>query len=114
MKVTANILANSVDINFLMFKIKNYVSNYQELLKVKKYSINVDWEKYIDYGTTDLETIEIQNLGFTRNMAIFLKDNKNHTYEFDEELLKEKIDKLNHGDEYEEISKFLDWENTEE
>lgn len=106
--------------NILRFKIKNYVSNYQALLKSKDNSnANVaDWESYVEYGTTDNETIEIQNLGFPRNIAIFLRDKyldafeKNNTgiiCDVDEIYLKNNIDRGKYKFEYEELALFMNW-----
>lgn len=107
--------------NILIFKIKNYVSNYQALLKNKEnLNVNVaDWESYIEYGTTDNKTIEIQNLGFPRNIAIFLRDKYLYAFkknnmgiicDVDEIYLKNNIDRDKYKFEYEELSLFMNWE----
>lgn len=106
--------------NVLRFKIKNYVSNYQALLKNKNDSDQgiIDWESYIEYGTTDSRTIEIQNLGFPRNLAIFLKNNylnafqkdeKGKLYDVDEMFLLENIDKEKYRFDFEELAAFMNW-----
>lgn len=106
--------------NILRFKIKNYVSNYQALLKSKnKVDLgSVDWESYIEYETTDNKTIEIQNLGFPRNIAIFLRNKYLEAFKEDEtgalcdvnELyLKNNIDKSKYKFEYDEISVLMNW-----
>ena len=106
--------------NVLRFKIKNYISNYQALLSDKDNSSNnrADWESYIEYGTTDNKTIEIQNLGFPRNIAIFLKDKCLDAFEkdnmgiicdVDEVYLKNNIDKHKYRFEYEELALFMNW-----
>lgn len=106
--------------NILRFKIKNYVSNYQALLKSKnKVDLgSVDWESYIEYGTTDNKIIEIQNLGFPRNIAIFLRNKYLEAFKEDEtgalcdvnELyLKNNIDKSKYKFEYDEISVLMNW-----
>lgn len=111
--------------NILRFKIKNYVSNYQDLLKSKNNSIlnNVDWESYIEYGTTDNTIIEIQNLGFPRNIAIFLKNNYSNAFQqnekgiifnINEEYLLKNIDKNKFKFEFEELVEFMNWEIKEE
>lgn len=104
----------------LRFKIKNYVSNYQALLKQKNdfnYEMS-DWESYIEYGTTDEETIEIQNLGFPRNIAIFLRDNYPEAFiknelgaicDIDEQYLINNVDKEKFKFDYEELALFMDW-----
>lgn len=106
--------------NVLRFKIKNYVSNYQALLKNKEEASQDtgDWENYIEYGTTDSNIIEIQNLGFPRNIAIFLKNNyldafikneKGMIYDIDEMFLLENIDKEKHKFDFEELVTFMNW-----
>lgn len=111
--------------NILRFKIKNYVSNYQDLLKSKNNSIsnNGDWESYIEYGTTDNTIIEIQNLGFPRNIAIFLKNNYSNAFQknekgiisnIDEAYLLKNIDKDKFKFEFEELAEFMNWEIKEE
>lgn len=106
--------------NVLRFKIKNYVSNYQALLKNKNDNAQdiSDWESYIEYGTTDSITIEIQNLGFPRNLAIFLKNNylnafqkdeQGKIYDVDEMFLFENIDKEKYRFDFEELAAFMNW-----
>lgn len=110
--------------NIIRFKIKNYVSNYQALLKNKN-DLNLensDWASYIEYGTTDNNTIEIQNLGFPRNLAIFLRDNYTDAFIRDESgaiqninetYLLENIDKNKFKFEYEELALFMNWRDKE-
>ena len=111
--------------NILRFKIKNYVSNYQALLKNKEnLNVNVaDWESYIEYGTTDNKVIEIQNLGFPRNIAIFLRDKYLDAFEknnmgiicdVNEIYLKNNIDRDKYKFEYEELALFMNWETEKE
>ena len=119
-----NTLINQVvsDIeNVIRYKIKSYVSNYQSLLSSKsnnKVELT-DWESYIEYGTTDKTTIEIQNLGFSRNLAIFLKENYasvlitdevNSITDIDQDKLREIINKDKFKLEYIELSTLLGWE----
>lgn len=110
--------------NILRFKIKNYVSNYQALLKNKSNSNSEisDWTSYIEYGTTDTNTIEIQNLGYPRNLAIFLRDNYADAFirnesgiiqNVNEAYLLENIDKNKFKFEYEELALFMNWEDKE-
>lgn len=107
--------------NILRFKIKNYVSNYQALLRNKNdsYSETNDWVSYIEYGTTDNNTIEIQNLGFPRNIAIFLRNNYVDAFirdangviqNINESYLFENIDRIKFKFECEELSLFMNWE----
>ena len=110
--------------NILRFKIKNYVSNYQSLLRNKTNLSNIsDWESYIEYGTTDGKTIEIQKLGFSRNIAIFLKDKYLEAFKtndqgvicsLDEIYLKNNIDRDKYKFEYEELALFMNWETEKE
>lgn len=118
-----NDVVNDVE-NILRFKIKNYVSNYQSLLRNKTNLSNIsDWESYIEYGTTDAKTIEIQKLGFSRNIAIFLKDkyleafktnDKGMICSVDEIYLKNNIDRNKYKFEYEELAMFMNWIPSEE
>lgn len=107
--------------NILRFKIKNYVSNYQALLKNKEnLNVNVaDWESYIEYGTTDNNTIEIQNLGFSRNLAIFIRNQcytalirneKNYICDIDELKIKSIMKDKKNTLEFEELKIFFGWE----
>lgn len=105
--------------NILKFKIKNYVSNYQALLRNKGSTSNdIDWESYIEYGTTENIIIEIQNLGFSRNIAIFLRNNYADAFQknkngiicnIDEIYLLKNIDKNKFKSEFEELSEFMNW-----
>ena len=115
-----NDVVNDIE-NILRFKIKNYVSNYQALLKAKnKANLDIaDWESYIEYGTTENKIIEIQNLGFPRNIAIFLRNKYLEAFEenemgvlcdVNEIYLKNKIDKSKNKFEYDEISILMNWE----
>lgn len=110
--------------NTLKFKIKNYIANYESLLRNKNRSdINLNtWENYIEYGTTDLTLIEIQNFGFSRNVAIFLKNNyfdafkKNNNgtiCDVDSEYLKKNVDREKYQSEYDELSSFFNWNRVE-
>lgn len=108
--------------NVLRFKIKNYVSNYQALIKNKSDSGSViaDWESYIEYGTNDKKTIEIQNLGFPRNIAIFLRNNYDKAFDknamgeivdVNEVYLFENIDREKFKLEFKELALFMNWKN---
>ncbi|MDU7216483.1 MAG: helicase-related protein, partial [Dialister sp.] len=106
--------------NNIKYKIKTYVSNYQAILRSCEVDLECDWEKYIDYGTTNPQIIDIQNLGFSRTMAIFLMDKyynlfiKNEIGEIidiDDKKLRASIDKKKYEEEYKELNILFEWEN---
>ncbi|MBM7549779.1 hypothetical protein [Peptoniphilus gorbachii] len=75
--------------------------------------------EYIDYGTTDSDIIEIQNLVFSRTIAIFLLDNCSSLFirndigeiiDIDEEELRTNIDKEKYSEEYKELTILFEWE----
>ena len=82
-------------------------------------NIEIDWEEFIDYGTTDSEIISIQNLGFSRNLAIFLqknhmeifrRDEGNDIFDVNDEILKTIINNSNQKNEYKELAILFDFE----
>ncbi len=108
--------------NVLRFKIKIYVKNYVDLLKIKHQEseetvVIPNWDNYLEYGTTDNIIIELQNLGFQRHIATFLKNKYLELFvlengviiDFKENELKEKLQRMNDTQEYEEISNTLGW-----
>ncbi|RUT40367.1 DEAD/DEAH box helicase [Paenibacillus anaericanus] len=108
--------------NLLRFKIKIYVKNYVDLLNIKyqkdEETIDIpNWDNYLEYGTTDLTIIELQNLGFQRHIASFLKNNYLDFFvmengiitDFLENELKEQLQKSKYMQEYEEVSNTLGW-----
>ena len=106
--------------NNIKYKIKTYVSNYQSILRSCEVDFECDWEEYIDYGTTNPQIIEIQNLGFSRAMAIFLMDKYYNLFiinemgeiiDIDDEKLRISIDKKKHEEEYKELKILFEWEN---
>lgn len=124
-RIHINKLVNNVvsDIeNVLRFKIKNYVSNYSLLIdsinKNDEFPKGIDWSEYLEYGTTDNIIIELQNLGFPRHLATFLKNNyiqfftikDNVIIDFFEKELKNAFDKEKYYEEYIELIEILDWE----
>lgn len=103
----------------IKYKVKSYVSNYQAILQAKGLEIRYDWEKYIDYGTTDSEIISVQNLGFSRNLSIFLqknhkeifkKDRNGVIFDVNNELIEKVIKESDRKNEYKELSILLDLE----
>lgn len=108
--------------NVLRFKIKNYVKNYVDLLTVEQQEndepVNIlHWDNYLEYGTTDLTIIELQNIGFQRHIASFLKSKYLDYFviengvitNFLENELKNQLQKSKYKQEFEEISKTLGW-----
>lgn len=55
--------------NVIRFKIKNYVTNYLMLTNQD----DGEWHNYLEYGTNDKITIELQKIGFERQVSIELK-----------------------------------------
>ena len=106
--------------NILRFKIKSYTKNYVELSKIKnqntsRNTLNISWDDYLEYGTTDLIIIELQNLGFPRHLATFLKKNyldffiieEDTIVDFYEEKLLDDLFNSSHKQEFLEIKKTL-------
>ena len=62
------------------FKIENYFSKFSELYKMRKGidKIENDWYEFLSYGTNKSEIIELQKMGFSREVA--LKIYKNNRY----------------------------------
>ncbi|UQK60678.1 DEAD/DEAH box helicase [Ezakiella coagulans] len=105
--------------NNIKYKIKTYVSNYQSILRSCGVDLECDWEEYIDYGTTNPQIIDIQNLGFSRTMAIFLMDKYYNLFirndigeiiDIDDEKLRTSIDKKKYDEEYKELNILFEWE----
>jgi len=103
--------------NVLRFKIKNYVSNYTLLInEIEEDSSVIDWSEYLEYGTTDKITIELQNLGFPRHLATLLKNKYIHFFiiennvitDFYAEELISAFDKERFYDEFIELSNILE------
>lgn len=75
------IINNTLDTieNIIQFKIENYFSKFSELFKKKKgiESMDNDWYEYLSYGTNKREIIELQKMGFSREIALKIyKSNK--------------------------------------
>lgn len=101
-----NKIVSDID-NILRFKIKTYVKNYIDLVTLRNSENDKEknipkWDEYLEYGTTDLTIIELQNLGFPRHISSFLKTNYLDLFviengiitDFLEKDLKEKLYKL--------------------
>jgi hypothetical protein len=66
--------------NVLLFSISNYFRKFS--LEYKRQHDNIeyfdnDWYEYIEYGTTNPDTIFLQQNGFSREASIFILDPKN-------------------------------------
>ncbi|BDH84658.1 DEAD/DEAH box helicase [Lactococcus lactis] len=106
--------------NNIRFKIKGYVRNYMLLLEEQGVVSEDNWADYLEYGSTNKLVIEIQNAGFPRNLATFLKEHHadcftmtmedNEIVSFDDEKLRNEVDSISFPEEYEELSEILAWE----
>lgn len=106
-------LTNIEDI--LLFCISNYFTKFSERYKVIK-KINIienDWSEYLDFGTNDRLIIELQKVGFSREIAKMIEKEKyalldergtlvfssDIIYTDDKELLNELVDvRLNYAE----------------
>jgi hypothetical protein len=91
-----NELISDID-NILRFKLKNYFDNYYLLLQEKygKDNSGVNWADFLEYGTSDYQMIELQNIGFSRHLASILLEQYQEYLEFDgEDLLSIDADKV--------------------
>ncbi|UML93177.1 DEAD/DEAH box helicase [Shewanella xiamenensis] len=71
--IVINELISDID-NVLRFKLKNYFDNYYLLLKERQggNTIGVNWADFLEYGTNNYKVIELQNIGFSRTLALTL------------------------------------------
>lgn len=79
------VINNTLDTieKIIQFKIENYFSKFSELYKKKKgiEFIDNDWYEYLSYGTNKREIIELQKIGFSREIALKIyKSNKYLVY----------------------------------
>lgn len=91
-----NNLISDID-NILRFKLKNYFDNYYLLLQEKygKNDSGVNWADFLEYGTSDYQMIELQNIGFSRHLASILLEQYQECLQFDgEDLLFIDIDNI--------------------
>lgn len=79
-----NNLISDVD-NILRFKLKNYFSNYYDILAEKLGDKNAgeNWGEFLEYGTNDWRVIELQNIGIPRHLANFLLENHSEFFVFE-------------------------------
>lgn len=72
-----NTLINNIlnDIDYILrFRIMRYFDNHYRILEAKlgKEQAGANWANFLEYGSTTKEIIELQNLGFPRNLASML------------------------------------------
>lgn len=82
--IVINNLISDID-NILRFKLKNYFSNYYDILAEKLGDSNAgeNWGEFLEYGTNDRRVIELQNIGLPRHLAKFLLDNYSDFFDFE-------------------------------
>ncbi|AJQ95795.1 DEAD/DEAH box helicase [Gynuella sunshinyii] len=82
--IVINNLISDVD-NILRFKLKNYFSNYYDILAEKLGDKNAgeNWGEFLEYGTNDWRIIELQNIGIPRHLANFLLENHSEFFVFE-------------------------------
>lgn len=64
--------------NVILFSFANYFLKFSECYK-KIYNITDlqnDWYEYVEYGTTNKVTITLQKYGFSRETALYIRQNK--------------------------------------
>ncbi|WP_208985078.1 PH domain-containing protein [Maledivibacter halophilus] len=83
-----NELMRDIETN-IRFKVKNYFTNYYLILceKFGKENAGANWGDYLEYGTTDLKVIELQNIGLPRYLATYILENHMDCLEFQNEVL---------------------------
>ncbi|MEG2708042.1 MAG: DEAD/DEAH box helicase, partial [Vagococcus sp.] len=62
----------------LRFKVKNYVINYLKLTNQD----DGEWQNYLEYGTNNKTIIELQKIGFERQIAIELNKYAERNFKF--------------------------------
>lgn len=82
--IVINNLISDID-NILRFKLKNYFSNYYDILaeKLGDKSAGENWGEFLEYGTNDRRVIELQNVGVPRHLANFLLENYSEFFVFE-------------------------------
>lgn len=111
LNIVINGLISDID-NFIRFKIRSYFENYNMLLKARfgEEASGPNWSEFLEYGTTDLRIIELQNYGIPRHLAQFLIINFSDLMNFTDKTTvpfnKEKILSLmaDFADEHKELS----------
>jgi len=108
--IVVNNIISDID-NILRFRLKNYFSNYYDLLveKIGKENAGRNWGEYLEYGTTDYRVIELQNIGIPRHLANYLLGKYPEFFVFENDLLvsvsrKELLESMNSKSvEYKEL-----------
>ena len=102
----------------LRFKIKNYLVNYSLICSSRiGDSSSENWVDYIEYGTTDSVVIALQTIGIPRHLANFIIAEypqcvileNGVVASFDDQVLKNAIDKNEFLDEYNEFLELFNW-----
>ena len=102
----------------LRFKIKNYLVNYSLICSCRIGDPSSEnWVNYIEYGTTDSTVISLQTIGIPRHLANFIINEYSQCVileheivtSFDDQVLKDVIDKDRFSDEYDELAELFDW-----
>ncbi len=115
--VVINNLISDID-NILRFKIKNYFTNYY-LIVADKFGKDVagpNWSEYLEYGTTDELTIELQNLGLPRHLSLLIQEEYKEYLIFEDNILVDinseeiikNMDIEKYNDELEELRDILE------
>ncbi|MEG1751932.1 MAG: DEAD/DEAH box helicase [Clostridia bacterium] len=83
----------------ILFSFANYFLKFSECYKkihgVESFSN--DWYEYVEYGTTNSLTIKLQRYGFSRETALYIRQNKNNFVTIDNEIIKLKLSILNNS-----------------
>lgn len=67
--------------NFLRFRIKNYVTNYELIItSVHGARKTRNWADYLEYGTVDTSVIALQNMGLSRHLANVIIDHHSDSF----------------------------------
>lgn len=64
--------------NVILFSFANYFLKFSECYKkiYKITDLQNDWYEYVEYGTTNKVTITLQKYGFSRETALYIRQNK--------------------------------------
>lgn len=112
-----NELITDID-HIVRFKLKNYFDNYFLLLteKLGENYAGENWAEFLEYGTNDRRVMELQNIGFSRHLSLFLLDKySNHLSFRGNDLIKLDIKAIasslvGKNAEYEEFAEVLSLE----